>query len=167
MIYATCPAKTLPTPPEPEGSLTQEPIGPIRPAQGGALDESPPRAEAPSPRLYPDAGNRRVLRMVINRPPRPEFRGQPRDAVSNKFAPKGVILERPPSPADEVGLVVKDPSPAPGPGFPLADDFLREDRNSSVGSARFRHARRLLHGRQGISARRTNWPSDHFDTQML
>ena len=54
-----------------------KPIRPIRPAQGGALGEAPPRAEASLPRLDPDAGNRRIRRVVLNGPPRPEFRGKP------------------------------------------------------------------------------------------
>ena len=64
-------------PSETKGSLTQEPIGLIRPAQGGAIGEAPPRAEASLPRLDPDAGNRRIRRVVLNGPPRPEFRGKP------------------------------------------------------------------------------------------
>ena len=165
--YATCPAKTLPTPREPEGPSTQEPIGPIRPAQGGALGESPPRAEAPSPELDADAGNRRTRRMVPNEPPRQGFRGKPHDAAPTTCARKGAIPKRPPSPAGAVGLVVADPSPASDSGFPLAGVFLREARKTPVGSARFRRARRPFQRRKGVSARRTSWPSGQIGTQML
>ncbi len=105
--------------------------------------------------------------MVLDEPPRPGFRGKPHDAAPKTCAPKGAIPERPPSPASAVSLVVADPSPASGSGFPLAGVLLREARKTPVGSARYRRARRPFHGRKGVSARRAGWPSGQFGTQML
>ena len=72
------------------------------------------------------------------------FRGKPHDATPKTCAPKGAISKRPPSPASAVGPVVADPSPASGPGLPLAGALLREARKTPVGSARFRRAWRHL-----------------------
>ncbi len=142
-------------------------MGPIRSAQGGALGDSLPRAETPSPEPDPDAGNRRTRRTVLDEPPRQRFRGQPHDAAPETCAPKGAVPDRPPSPAGDDGLAVADPSPASGSGFLLAGVFLREARKSPVGTARFRRARRPFPGRKDVSAAGTGWPSGQFGTPML
>ena len=142
-------------------------MGPIRPAQGSALGDSPPRAEAPSPEPDPDAGNRRTHRTVLDDPPRLRFRGQPHDAAPKTCTPKGAIPNSPPSPAGDVGLVVADPTPASGSGFSLAGVLLREDRKTPVGTARIRRARHLFRGRKDVLAQRTGWSSSRFGTQVL